>query len=95
MTFIKHIIRYPIKGLNGNFIDKIKLLANETIEGDRKFAFAKFDNEISENSPIYMKKIKFLALVEEEKLSLLNSQLILKIINWNYFLKKKYFFLAF
>ena len=78
MTFIKHIIRYPIKGLNGNFIDKIKLLANETIEGDRKFAFAKFDNKISENFPVYMKKVNFLALVKEEKLSLLNSQLNLE-----------------
>ena len=92
MTFIKHIIRYPIKGLNGNFIDKIKLLANETIEGDRKFAFAKFDNEISENSPIYMKKVNFLALVKEEKLSLLNSQLNLENNKLELFFEKKIFF---
>ncbi len=92
MTFIKYIIRYPIKGLNGNFLNKIKLLPNETIEGDRKFAFAKFDNEIDENSPVHMKKINFLALVKEERLSLLNSQLNLKKNLLELFFENKKFF---
>ena len=50
MTFIKHIIRYPIKGLNGNFVDKIRLLANETIEGDKQFTFNLLEVVETENT---------------------------------------------
>ena len=50
----------------------------QTISGDRKYAFAKFENDICEKSLIYMKKTNFLALVKEEKLSLLQPQINLK-----------------
>ena len=78
MIFVKHIIRYPIKGLNGEYLRETKLSKSSTILGDRIFAFAKHDNNINEYAPIYMKKTNFLALVKEEKLSLLNSKLNLK-----------------
>ena len=78
MTFLKYIIRYPIKGLNGEFMNTANLHPGSTISGDRKYAFAKFENDICEKSLIYMKKTNFLALVKEEKLSLLKPQINLK-----------------
>ena len=78
MTFLKYIIRYPIKGLNGEFMNTANLHPGSTISGDRKYAFAKFENDICEKSLIYMKKTNFLALVKEEKLSLLQPQINLK-----------------
>ena len=78
MTFVKYIIRYPIKGLNGEFMNTANLHPGSTISGDRKYAFAKFENDICEKSLIYMKKTNFLALVKEEKLSLLEPQINLK-----------------
>ena len=78
MTFVKYIVRYPIKGLNGEFINTANLSSGSTISGDRKYAFAKFENDICEKSLIYMKKTNFLALVKEEKLSLLQPQINLK-----------------
>ena len=78
MTFVKYIIRYPIKGLNGEFMNTANLYPGSTISGDRKYAFAKFENDICEKSLIHMKKTNFLALVKEEKLSLLEPQINLK-----------------
>ena len=78
MTFVKYIVRYPIKGLNGEFMDTANLYSGSTISGDRKYAFAKFENDISEKSLSYMKKTNFLALVKEEKLSLLEPQINFK-----------------
>ncbi len=83
---IKKIIRYPIKGLNGEFLKSIQLSPNLTIPGDRKYAFAKYHNNIDENNPIYMRKTNFLALVKEDKLSLLHCELNLE----NKELKLKY-----
>ena len=41
MNIIKNIIRYPIKGLSGEYLDKILLEVNQTIPGDREYAFAR------------------------------------------------------
>ena len=43
MTFLKYIIRYPIKGFNGEFMNTANLHPGSTISGDRKYAFAKFE----------------------------------------------------
>ena len=83
---IKKIIRYPIKGFNGELLESVLLLPNSTLPGDRKYAFAKHDNTINEDSPSYMKKTNFLALVKEEQLSLLHCELDLenKALNLTY-----------
>ena len=83
---LKKIIRYPIKGFNGEFLESVQLCPNLTLPGDRKYAFAKHYNNIQEDQPTYMRKTNFLALVKEEKLSLLNSELNLE----NKILKLKY-----
>ena len=91
---IKKIIRYPIKGFNGELLKGVQLYPNLTLPGDRKYAFAKYHNNIEENQPIYMRKTNFLALVKEEQLSLLHCELDLenKALNLTY--KKKLFSLA-
>ena len=52
---IKKIIRYPIKGFNGELLKGVQLYPNLTLPGDRKYAFAKYHNNIEENQPIYAK----------------------------------------
>ena len=88
MNIIKNIIRYPIKGLSGENLDKIVLEENQVIPGDREFAFARFSTKYDQKNPIYLKKTNFLALVKEEKLAKLftvfnpkSKQLIIKINN--------------
>ena len=88
MNIIKNIIRYPIKGLSGEYLDKIVLEENQVMPGDREFAFARFNTKYDQKNPIYLKKTNFLALVKEEKLAKLftvfnpkSKQLIIKINN--------------
>lgn len=88
MSIIKNIIRYPIKGLSGENLDKIVLEKNQVMPGDREFAFAKFNTKYDQKNPIYLKKTNFLALVKEEKLAKLftlfnpkSKQLTIKIDN--------------
>ena len=40
MSNIKSIVRYPIKGLSGENIEKIILEKNQVLPGDREYAFS-------------------------------------------------------
>ena len=73
MSIIKNIIRYPIKSLSGEYLDKALLEVNQTIPGDREFAFARFNTKFDQNNPAYLRKTNFLALVKEEKLAKLST----------------------
>ena len=75
MKILKKIIRYPIKGLSGEILKEIKVHSGCTITYDRKYALARFDTEIDELHPEYLKKTNFLALVKDEKLALLKIRL--------------------
>jgi uncharacterized protein len=88
MSIIKNIIRYPIKGMSGENLDKIILEEDQVIQGDREFAFARFNTTYDQKNPIHLKKANFLALVKEEKLAKLftvfnpkSKQLTIKIDN--------------
>ena len=78
MRVIKKIVRYPIKGLPGEFLEYVNLISNAVIPGDRKFAIARNETIINEFSLEFMKKTNFLALVKDEKLALLKFSLDLK-----------------
>ena len=78
MRVIKKIVRYPIKGLPGEFLEYVNLISNAVIPGDRKFAIARNETIINEFSLEFMKKTNFLALVKDEKLALLKLSLDLK-----------------
>ena len=72
MMILKNIIRYPIKGLSGEVLKETRVNSGSTISCDRKYALARFDTNINELSPDYLKKTNFLALVKDEKLALLD-----------------------
>jgi len=78
MRVLKNIIRYPIKGFVGEFLKEVELNTASTIFGDRKFAFARYNTNLDQKSPIYMKKTNFLALVKDSKLALLDFSLNFK-----------------
>ena len=78
MMILKNIIRYPIKGLSGEVLKETKLNSGSSISYDRRYALARFDTNINELSPEYLKKTNFLALVKDEKLALLKLSLDLK-----------------
>ena len=73
MHIVKNIIRYPIKGLSEEYLNNIILKKGEVLPGDREFAFARYNVEYNDSSPIYLRKTNFLALVKEEKLANLNT----------------------
>ena len=71
---IQSIYRYPIKGLSGERLDKVDLIANEVIAGDREYAFARAGVDFNPDHPQYMQKTNFLALVRDQKLASLKTK---------------------
>jgi len=74
MFIIKNLIRYPIKGLSGENLEKIILEKNQVLPGDREFAFSRSHVMYDRNNPVYLRKTNFLALVKEEKLAKLETK---------------------
>ncbi len=74
MHEIKKIVRYPIKGLSGENLNKITLEKNQVLPGDRQFAFSRPHIKYDKNNPTYLKKTNFLALVKDEKLAKLDTK---------------------
>ena len=74
MNILKNIIRYPIKGLSGEYLDEIILKKDAVLPGDREFALARHDVEYNQKEPVYLRKINFLALVKDEKLAKLRTK---------------------
>ena len=74
MNKIKSIVRYPIKGLSGEYLDNIALEKNQVLPGDREYAFSRSHVTYDRNNPIYLRKTNFLALVKEEKLAKLDTK---------------------
>ena len=60
MNILKNIIRYPIKGLSGEYLDEIILKKDAVLPGDREFALARHDVEYNQKEPVYLRKINFL-----------------------------------
>ena len=74
MSNIKSIVRYPIKGLSGENLEKITLEKNQVLPGDREYAFSRSHVTYDRNNPTYLRKTNFLALVKEEKLANLETK---------------------
>ena len=71
---IKHIYRYPVKGLTPEAIDTTTLAVNEYLPGDRRFAMALGSTPVSGGHHLeWMPKRNFLALVKNEKLATLET----------------------
>ena len=74
MNKIKNIIRYPIKGLSGENLEKITLEKDQVLPGDREFALSRSNVMYDQNNPVYLRKTNFLALVKEERLAKLDTK---------------------
>ena len=74
MNKIKSIVRYPIKGLSGENLERIILEKNQVLPGDREYAFSRSHVTYDRNNPTYLRKTNFLALVKEEKLAKLDTK---------------------
>ena len=72
---IKHIYRYPVKGLTPQGLDATDLGVDDYLPGDRRFAVALGSTPVSGGHPLeWMPKRNFLALVKNEKLATLETE---------------------
>ncbi len=71
---IKHIYRYPVKGLTPEALDATELTVDGYLPGDRRFAMALGSTPISGGHHLeWMPKRNFLELVKNEKLATLET----------------------
>ncbi len=73
-TLIRHIYRYPVKGLSAEPIKTTDLTPRETIIGDRIYALEHGSHDFDPLQPKYFPKTKFLMLMRHEKLALIDSR---------------------
>ncbi|MEQ8356603.1 MAG: MOSC domain-containing protein [Kiloniellaceae bacterium] len=72
---IKHIYRYPVKGLTPQELDATDLGVDDYLPGDRRFAVALGSTPVSGGHHLeWMPKRNFLALVKNEKLATLETE---------------------
>ncbi|MCJ9427933.1 MOSC domain-containing protein [Kordiimonas marina] len=71
MASVAAIMRYPVKGLNGQALDSVSLQPGEAIPGDRAFAIRHGETVFDPAAPVHLSKTKFLALMTHAKLAAL------------------------
>jgi len=71
---ITHLTRYPIKGLSGESLDSLALIANEGIAGDRAIAIAREPGLFDPDAPKTAAKFNFLMLAKDEALAALQTR---------------------
>lgn len=71
---IRHIYRYPVKGLTPEALDATNLAVDDYLPGDRRFAMALGSTPVSGGHHLeWMPKRNFLELVKNEKLATLET----------------------
>lgn len=70
---IDAIYRYPVKGLNGESLEKVQLEAGATLPGDRRFAIAHGSTRFDSAAPAWQSKQNFLMLAKNERLAQLEA----------------------
>lgn len=71
---IRHIYRYPVKGLTAEALDAADLAAGDYLPGDRRFALALATTPTSGTRMEWMPKRNFLALVKDARLATLETE---------------------
>jgi uncharacterized protein YcbX len=74
MPSVVDIMRYPVKGLNGQRLEETTLVTGGPIACDRAFAIAHGRTEFDPENPVYMSKTRFLALMTHERLAELTTR---------------------
>lgn len=71
---IAEISRYPVKGLSPDRMDGVRLTAGETLPHDRAWAIENGPSGFDPAAPVHLSKSKFLMLMRNERLALLDIQ---------------------
>ena len=71
---ITHLTRYPVKGLTGEALETLRLIAGEGIAGDRAVAIAREAGVFDPSAPEAKSKMHFLMLAKDEALAALDTQ---------------------
>jgi len=71
---VEHIYRYPIKGLSAQSMDRVDLVADAGIAGDRVFALALPSTRFDPGAPEWFAKTNFLTLMRHERLAELETR---------------------
>lgn len=69
MSEVVHIYRYPVKGLSGNELEEVALVAGKGIAFDRAYALAHGETEFNPENPVHLSKRKFLMLMTDNRLA--------------------------
>lgn len=70
---ISDLLRYPVKGLSADRMDRTVLTPDAPIPGDRRFAIAHGSAPLDTGAPVWLKKAFFLQLVSNTKLANLTA----------------------
>ena len=71
---ITHLTRYPVKGLTGEALETLQLIAGEGIAGDRAVAIAREAGVFDPGAPEAKSKMHFLMLAKDEALAALDTR---------------------
>lgn len=71
---INSLYRYPVKGLSAERLERIALTHGEGVPQDRRFAIARAQGSFNPQQPQWVHKSKFVMLMQDEKLAMLQSQ---------------------
>ncbi len=70
---IDAIYRYPVKGLSGESLERVRLEAGATLPGDRRFAIAHGSTRFDTSAPTWLSRQHFLMLAKNERLAQLEA----------------------
>jgi hypothetical protein len=73
MSTVRHLYRYPVKGLSPEPLEDVHLSPGETIPYDRAYAIENGPGRFDPTAPKHLPKINFLMLMRNEKLAALTS----------------------
>jgi hypothetical protein len=73
MSTVRHLYRYPVKGLSPEPLEDVHLSPGETIPYDRAYAIENGPGRFDPTAPKHLLKINFLMLMRNEKLAALTS----------------------
>jgi hypothetical protein len=71
---ITDILRYPVKGLSGEALDRVTLAAGQGLPHDRRFAIARGAIDFDAARPLWLRKTNFYMLMRNESLARLQTR---------------------
>lgn len=74
VTRVSAIYRYPVKGLSAEKMEHVTLVPGECLPHDRRFAMALGSTVFDPHNPEWLPKTKFVMLMRDEKLALLQTR---------------------